>query len=333
MDSKTEVKMWGIHTMDDGLFLQGNLIALGWEEMGSLEGVEKTREAFKEAYIDVYKDERKMAIANCAGQLYRFVCEAQIGDYVVLPSKADRKINIGIIESDYYYASEGERYNNRRTVKWLKHLPRTLFSQGALYEVGAAQTFFSIKNNTDEFISALSDEFKHVPPPPEFESVGITADTINQSTRDYILSELRRQFKGYPLEHLVANILEAMGYKATVSPQGGDRGVDIIAYKDELPPRMLAQIKSVESNISETVVQAFVGSMQAGDYGIFVTLSEFTDNALDYIEKHSSVKGINGYDLVELFLKYYDKLDEKYRDAIPLEKVYIPIVNKDDKEL
>ena len=30
--------------------------------------------------------------------LYRFVCEVQVGDYVVFPSKIDRKINIGIVE-------------------------------------------------------------------------------------------------------------------------------------------------------------------------------------------------------------------------------------------
>ena len=331
MEIKTEVKMWGIHTMDDGLFLKESLIALGWEEMGNLESIEKTRDAFKEAYINVYKDEKKMAIANCAGQLYRFVCEAQIGDYVVFPSKFDKKINLGIIESDYYYESEGEYYKNRRKVKWLKHLPRTIFSQGALYEVGAAQTFFSIKNNTEEFLTALSGGVKKSEPAEvNSEGISITADTINQNTRDYILAELSRQFKGYSLENLVANLLEAMGYNTTVSNHGGDRGIDIIAYKDELPPRILAQVKSTDGNISESLVQAFSGAMQPGDYGIFVTLSDFTENAQKYLRAHASIKGINGYDLVELFLKYYDKLNEKYRSAIPLEKVYIPVVNKED---
>ena len=29
-------KIWGIHTMDDPLFLNKNLVAIGWEEMGDL---------------------------------------------------------------------------------------------------------------------------------------------------------------------------------------------------------------------------------------------------------------------------------------------------------
>lgn len=36
-------------------------------------------------------------------------------------------------------------------------------------------------------------------------------------------------------KNFVADLLRAMGYRATVSPQGGDSGIDITAYKDELP--------------------------------------------------------------------------------------------------
>ena len=63
--------------------------------------------------------------------LYRFACEVQVGDYMVFPSKADRMINLGVVEGEYYYEA-GQRYPNRRKVKWLKHIPRTAFSQGAL---------------------------------------------------------------------------------------------------------------------------------------------------------------------------------------------------------
>jgi len=31
--------VWGIHTMDDPLFLNQNLIAIGWEEMGDLSAI------------------------------------------------------------------------------------------------------------------------------------------------------------------------------------------------------------------------------------------------------------------------------------------------------
>ena len=43
--------VWGIHTMDDPLFLNQNLIAIGWEEMGDLSGIHTSRDAYKEKYI------------------------------------------------------------------------------------------------------------------------------------------------------------------------------------------------------------------------------------------------------------------------------------------
>ena len=74
----------------------------------------------------------------------------------MFPSKIDRKINIGIVESAYFYDA-ATLYPNRRKVKWLKHLPRTAFSQGALHEVGSALSFFQVKNYADEYLKALDN--------------------------------------------------------------------------------------------------------------------------------------------------------------------------------
>ena len=65
--------VWGIHTMDDPLFLNQNLIAIGWEEMGNLSAINTSRDAYKEKYIAVYPDAKKGSIATSAGMLYRFV--------------------------------------------------------------------------------------------------------------------------------------------------------------------------------------------------------------------------------------------------------------------
>ena len=45
-------------------------------------------------------------------------------------------------------------------MKWLKHLPRTFFSQGALYEVGSALSFFVVKSYADEYLAALDKNIK-----------------------------------------------------------------------------------------------------------------------------------------------------------------------------
>ena len=251
-----EKKIWGIHTQDDNLFLKGNVIAIGWHEMGDLSLIDANRDAFKDKYIQAYPDAKKGSIATAAGMLYRFCYEVQVGDYVVFPSKSNREVNIGTVEGDYVYDPSQMEYVQTRKVKWLKHLPRMSFSQGALYEIGSAMSFFMVKNYADEFMAALDKGFKKSSAAAdEDETVGATADDIIESTKDFILKELSRQLKGYDLEQFVADLLRAMGYRTTVSPQGGDSGIDITAYKDELPPRILVQVKSQDSDIKETTIQ------------------------------------------------------------------------------
>lgn len=88
---------------------------------------------------------------------------------------------------------------------------------------------------------------------------------------DFILKELSRNLKGYALESFVADLLNAMGYRTEFSPQGGDSGIDITAYKDELPPRILVQGKSQDDDIRETTIQSLKGAMREGDYGLFIS--------------------------------------------------------------
>lgn len=322
----TEKRVWGIHTLDDKLFLKDNLIAIGWHEMGDLSVIGPTREAVKERYSEVYPDAKKGNVATAAGMLYRFCFEVQIGDYVVYPSKSNRQVNIGIIDGAYTYNPSAYEYVQQRSVKWLKHLPRTSFSQGALYEIGSALTFFSVKNYADEFLAALEQgNVKAFQQDGEDESVGATAEDIVESTRDFILKELSRQLKGYDLEEFIANLLQAMGYRTTVSAHGGDSGIDIVAYKDELPPRILVQVKSSDGDVKEATIQSLKGAMREGDYGLFVTLSNYTKNAQKYLDNTPIIRGINGNELVDLILKYYEDLNPKYRKMIPLRMVYIPV--------
>ena len=324
-----ERKIWGIHTKDDILFLEKCTIALGWEDMGDLSLIDPNREAFKDKYSAVYKDASKQSVSSCVGTLFRFVHEAKIGDYVIYPSKNNREVNIGIIESDYFYNPAESPYAQQRKVRWIKHLPRTAFSQGALNEIGAFLTFFAVKNYADEFLAALDKGFKgKYIAADEDEVVAQTAEEITENTRDFILKELNKHFKGYDFEGFVADLLQAMGYRTEVSPKGGDSGIDIKAYKDELPPRIIVQVKSQDANITESTIQSLKGAMREGDYGLFITLSSYTKNALRYLEHTPIIRGISGIELVDLIIKYYDKLNDKHRKMIPLKQVYIPIVEE-----
>ena len=329
--AEDEKRIWGIHTLSDDLFLKEGIIAIGWKEIGDLSAIESNREAIRKRFLEVYPDAKKGKVANSVGMLYRFCYEAQVGDYIVFPSKKDRKINVGIIEGAYMFISDAYEYPNQRKVKWIAHLPRTLFSQGALYEVGSALTFFLIKNYSDEYLGILNRGSKKavISDASEDESVGATAEEIIENTKDFILKELSRRLKGYELEEFIADLLNAMGYRTTVSPHGGDSGIDIVAYKDELPPRIAVQVKSQDGDIKETTIQSLKGAMMPGDYGLFVTLSNYTKNAQKFLNANPIIRGINGSELVDLILKYYERLRDEHQRIIPLKKVYIPVLKED----
>lgn len=332
MNNNGEKRVWGIHTQDDKLFFQRNVIALGWHDFGDLSKLDANRDAFKQHYLDTYPEAKKQSVANCAGMLYRFAHEARQGDYVVCPSKIDRTINIGIIDGEYTYAPSNGEFVQQRKVNWLKCLPRTYFSQGALYEIGSFMSFFMVKNYADEFLATLEKNFKPslINASIEDETVAATADEIIESTKDFILKELSKNLKGYDFENFVADLLRAMGYRTLLSPHGGDSGIDITAYKDELPPRIVVQVKSQDGDIKETTIQSLKGAMREGDYGLFVTLSNYTKNAKKYLENTPIIRGINGTELVDLILKYYSELSEKYKKMIPLKMVYIPVAKADE---
>ena len=323
--SNEDIKVWGIHTLKPNLFLKDEIIAIGWHEIGDLSLLPPDREVFKKKYAETYPERKKGSIPTSSGMLYRFCYEVQIGDYVVFPEKVERQIYIGQVIGEYKYNPDEGEYVNQRKVKWLKHIPRTSFTQGALYEIGSAMSFFTIKNYADEFLAALNKGFEKHKPQEEDESVKATAEDIKESTRDYVIKELSRNLKGYDLENFVADLLKAMGYKADVSPHGGDHGIDIVAYENDFPPRIVVQVKSKDGDVKETEVHALKGLMKDGDYGLFFALSSFTPNAQKFINDTPDIRGFDGPAFVNLILKYYDKLSLKYKEIIPLERVYIPV--------
>lgn len=328
--SETELTVWGIHggkTGDaDSLFLKRNFLALGWAKIGDLSRIPPNREAFKDAVSAAYPERKPASIPNNAGQLFRFIHEMAIGDIAVYPSKADRHLHIGRVDGPYRYdPSEESSYPHRRAVTWIRALPRTHFSQGALYEAGSAMSFFQIKTYAEEYLTGVKGQ--PPPIPAADETIAPVAEEIEATTRDFVLKRLARELKGHPLAEFVAHLLSTMGYRTRVSPEGPDGGVDIIAHKDELgfePPIIKVQVKSGEGSVGDPVVSALSGKLSAGDHGLIVTLGYFTNQALTFARSRSNLRLIDGDELVELVLQHYDQFDSKYKGLLPLRKVFVP---------
>jgi restriction system protein len=258
--------------------------------------------------------------------LYRFVKEAKINDFIVFPHKLTREISIGQIFGDYEY-NKNLDFPHTRKVKWIKKYPRTKFSQGALYEIGSAMTFFQVKNYADEFIAVLENKEIIDIIKEDIESIGYVADDIEQQSRDFILKQISQKLKGHGFAEFAGHILDLMGYKTKVSEPGSDRGIDIIAYKDDLgvePPVIIVQVKSSDKESNEAEVSQLYGKVTEKDFGLFISLSGFNKRASDFAFGRRNLKLLNGDDFIDLIYKYYNKIDGKYKAIIPLRKVYIP---------
>jgi len=331
--------VWGMHAGKTGeahtLFMKHNVVAIGWVPMGDLSKIPADRESFKQWAMKVYPEKKPSAIPSVAGQPYRFLHELKVGHYVVYPSKHDRQVHIGRIEGEYRYDPKTEpNYPHTRSVKWLKTIPRTSFSQGALYEVGSAMSLFQVKNYAEEFLAALEGKVTPVVASKD-ETVSAISEDIETTTQDFILKKLAQELKGHPFAEFIAHLLEVMGYRTRISPEGPDGGVDILAHKDELgfePPIIKVQVKSSEGNIGDPEISALCGKICSGEYGLFVTLGSFSPRAKSFAKSKSNLRLIDGDELVRLILEHYEKFDSKYKGMIPLKRVFIPTPIKEAEE-
>ena len=328
----TEKTIWGIHMRRDhgAAPIEQGYAAIGWHEMGDLSKIKPTRDAFKAAYQRAYPGagDGKMRVA--AGVAYRFAVEMKPGDVVIYPSKADRMVNIGVVDGGFEYQEDAPfRCPQRRTVKWLKHIPRADFSQAALNEIGSALTLFKVSTNADEFLAALAGDAFEVDDVHDIDEVSAerVSEQVEETTEDFIIKRLKTSQTPYQFEHFIAHLLKCMGYYSRVTQASGDGGVDIIAHRDELgfePPIIKVQCKQVLATIGRPDVQKLFGAIEREEKGLFVTLGSFSADARTFEQTKPNLRLIDGSALIELIYEHYHKFEPRYQMLLPLKRSYIP---------
>ncbi len=330
--------LWALHHSGGRPLVDDSVLAIGWVDAGDLTDLPNDREAFKDYLRPRYPDKSDAQLANTAGQLLRFRHVMQPGELVVYPQKSDHTINIGKIASDYAYEPQiCERYPHRRQVEWIRTgIARDQFSQGCLYELGAAMSVFTVKTHRDEILAAAgmpkgmigagspdvveSDEAVASDSEP-------TAERITELTRDYILKTFNTDLKGHPFAQFCGWILEALGYTAQVSEPGADQGVDIVATEDALGvkrPLLKVQCKSGTGAIGSSDVQALNGTLAENELGLFIAVGGFTTPARNAAASMPRMRVLESDELVELILDHYADLADEAKEALRLRRVWVP---------
>ncbi len=113
-------------------------------------------------------------------------------------------------------------------------------------------------------------------------------------------------------EKLVVNLLVSMGYGGTLKDAGqavgktGDEGIDGIIKEDRLGLDIIyIQAKRWANTVGRPEIQKFAGALQGqrARKGIFITTSDFSKEAMDYVAKiETKIVLVDGEDLAQFMI-------------------------------
>jgi len=142
-------------------------------------------------------------------------------------------------------------------------------------------------------------------------------ESAYQKLRDDLSTELLETIKGCSaafFEQLVVDLLVEMGYGGTRKDAGqaigrsGDGGIDGIIKEDRLGLDIVyLQAKKWEATVGRPEIQKFAGALQGqrARRGVFITTSDFSTAAWDYVSRiDSRIVLIDGETLAQLMLDF-----------------------------
>lgn len=158
-------------------------------------------------------------------------------------------------------------------------------------------------------------------------TASITLETAEEQAW-YEIDQYLRGINPYEFQEIVAALLRAMGYHVSwVAPPGKDGGIDILAASDPLgtrAPRIKVQVKRQSQTVDVDGLRAFMALLGDGDVGIFVSIGGFTKAASGEArtQEKRRITLLDNEALFDLWIEYYDKLDDPARRRLPLRAIH-----------
>lgn len=316
-------------------FIEKGLVSIGWSEAGSLKQL-KTREQIIARVKETWPAWKPMKTVVSGSQLDKIANVMKRGDRVITYDPSSRIYHIGKIVGDYEFDPNVENLlANRRSVEWQNEIDRDKLSVPTKNSLGSTLTLFEVPKKAEQEIDALLAGKKDTAESPEvFAATESDVDTqslladLQSKAKEFIKDNLAR-LDWDEMQDLVAGLLRAMGYKTSVSPQGADRGKDIIASPDGLGldhPRIIVEVKHrPNQQMGSQEIRSFLGGRHKDDRGLYVSTGGFSKDAKYEADRASIPLTLMDIDeLVKQVIAYYEQLDLPTRTLLPLTKVYWP---------
>lgn len=282
---------------------------------------------------DLYKQRNPNAspqeVAAAVGQIFRFAHDIQPGETIVMYEPESRLYHLGTVIGGCQTIRDSEGYiHYERKVHWEKEAPRDMLSKTSRNSLGAISTIFSIKDDVLDDLMSPSH-----PSEPSDQNQEEEADSaIRYATAEDGIERIKDRIMGIgweDMELLVAGFLRMLGYKTSLTPQGGDGGRDIIASPDGLgleQPRIVAEVKHRKGQTGAQQVRAFIGGLRNSGSGLYVSTGGFSREARYEADRATMPVRLLDLDtFARLLVDNYDSADGEVRAILPLVRIYWPM--------
>lgn len=286
--------------------------------------------------------------ANFTGQIWSFRQHISPSDYVVMPSKLRAgHLYIGECKRGYYFdASETDhRRRHKIDVEWnLEPVSKTMLKDDLMYSLNSIMTVFNpTRNNASDRVKQLylkgrdpgntritaSSNVDNSGPVTGSEVTDPDLTPTIESVRDRIRTHIIENFKDHKLTVLVANILEALGFRCEVSPPGPDGAVDILAGSGPLgldSPTLIVEVKSESTKVDVKIARGLHSAMtqHRADQGLLVAWGGVTEPARrEFRRDRTSFRIWDSEDVLDHLMQTYDDLPSEMRAQIPLKRTWV----------
>ena len=334
----------GRHGEHEKKFLEENRIYLTWGGLSHDLARKQDRGELRALLEQVYPDAPKGRISNNLGQIWAFSRKIELGDWIVLPSKKKPAIHVAKVKGNYIFDPGGEDpFFHYRETEWIaQDVPRTNFAQDLLYSFGAIRTICQVsRNDAETRVHKMAENEWKSPgaalgiPKEEEEEEGESTENseglvdLVQVARDQLAKFIIAKFKGHGLARLVDAVLRARGYTTYLSPEGPDKGIDILAAPEPMgfgEPRVCVQVKSGDSPLDRPTLDQLIGVMQnvQASQGLLVSWGGFKSSVdKEEATQFFRVRLWDQGDLIDQVLAHYDTLDEEIRSGLPLKQIWV----------
>lgn len=149
--------LYGIHIKEknDALSDTNPHVCIGWSSLGNLKDINDKGGLAK--LYDEHFEKNNRGKGQDVGQIWRFLNDVQIGDYILFAESS--VFHIGKIESDYFYdnsdnTNQSADYTNNRKVRWIKkNISRSVLSTNLHNSLKTAMSIWTL----NDYKSAVVD--------------------------------------------------------------------------------------------------------------------------------------------------------------------------------